>query len=176
MTRAAVRLAPVALADVEALHAFETANRAYFEARINPRPPGYYAPGGVEQALRAALEDARMDRAYQFLVREERGAIVGRINLTNVTRGLAQEATLGYRIGEAHGGKGHASEALRLLLELAFGALDLRRIEAYASVFNVASQRVLLRNGFGERGRVPGTFALAGEWHDRLRFERLRDG
>jgi hypothetical protein len=60
---------------------FETANRAFFEATINARPACYYAPGGVEDALALALEDARADRGYQFLLKNGQGAILGRVNL-----------------------------------------------------------------------------------------------
>lgn len=150
---------------------FETANRAFFEATINARPACYYAPGGVEDALALALEDARADRGYQFLLKNGQGAILGRVNLGQVRRAHFQSAVLGYRIAEAECGKGYAGEAVRQLLGIAFGELGLARVEADCRVENAASARVLLRNGFTQFGHSRRSFELHGAWHDRLHFE-----
>lgn len=167
-----VYLAAPGLDDVDEMLAFETANRAFFEAHINARAASYYSTEGVRAAVAAAIEDARGDRAYQFLVRDARGALVGRINLAQVKRAHFHSAVLGYRIGRDAGGKGYAGAAVKAVLALAFGQLGLLRIEADAGADNVASQRVLLRNGFVQYGRSRRSFALNGVWHDRLHFER----
>ena len=80
-------------------------------------------------------------------------------------------AVLGYRIGEAACGKGHAGAAVRQVLGLAFGVLGLVRIEADCRVENAASARVLLRNGFTQFGQSRRSFELHGHWYDRLHFE-----
>jgi ribosomal-protein-alanine N-acetyltransferase len=166
-----VALAPVAPSDRDALLAFELANRAFFEAHINARPPTYYSTAGVTQAIDIAIADAAADRGYQFLIKAN-GEILGRINLRDVDRTHLHSAVLGYRIAEAHGGKGCASAALRELLEIAFGRLRLLRIEAGARASNLASVRVLERNGFVQFGHSRRSFLLDGVWHDRLLFER----
>ena len=167
-----VTLAPVEHADRDALLAFELANRAFFEASINARAPAYYSPEGVAQAIQAAIDAAAADRGYQFLVKEADGAIIGRINLRDVERAHFHSAELGYRIGEAYGGKGYATTAVRALLEIAFGQLRLHRIEAGARDGNLGSVRVLLRNGFVQFGHSRRSFELNSVWHDRLHFER----
>ncbi|QNA89848.1 GNAT family N-acetyltransferase [Massilia sp. Dwa41.01b] len=167
-------LVPLALADAAALGIFETRNRAFFEASINARPPAFYAPGGVEAAVAQALADARADRGYQYLLKEEGGEIVGRFNLSGVRRAHFQSATLGYRIAESACGKGYASVAVRQMLERAFGELGLMRIEADARIDNAASIRVLTRNGFVQYGHSRRSFEHGGAWHDRLHFERHR--
>ncbi|MFK3737418.1 GNAT family N-acetyltransferase [Massilia sp. TN1-12] len=166
--------APVA-ADLDPLLAFELANRAFFEAHINARPAAYYARDGVARAIAAAQADALADRGYQFLVRDGQGTLVGRINLSHVKRAHSHSAVLGYRIGADFGGRGIAGAAVQRLLAIAFGELRLRRLEADASVANLASQRVLLRNGFVEYGRSRRSFELGGTWHDRVHFERHAD-
>ncbi|MDN4051575.1 GNAT family protein [Massilia sp. YIM B02763] len=170
-----VSLAPPAAADVEPLLAFELANRAFFEAHINARPAAYYSRDGVARAIAAAQADALADRGYQFLVRDAQGALVGRVNLGHVKRAHFHSAVLGYRIGADFGGRGHAGAAVGRLLAIGFGDLGLRRIEADASVANVASQRVLRRNGFVEYGRSRRSFELDGTWYDRVHFERHAD-
>ncbi len=79
------------------------------------------------------------------------GRLVGMINA------FPQEgkACIGYLIAREHWGRGIASEAVRLLL----GEVTVRPLFARVPVHNVASQRVLQKNGFEivERGRSEGT-------------------
>lgn len=157
---------------VDELLRFETENRAYFEARINARPPGYYSADGVRAAIALAEQEAAQDKGYQFLVRTGAGELVGRVNLVGVRRTHFQMAELGYRIAESAGGRGYASEAVRQVLDKAFGELGLMRLEAVARVGNEGSIKVLLRNGFREFGRSIQSFQLGGVWHDRLHLER----
>jgi ribosomal-protein-alanine N-acetyltransferase len=154
---------------------FETDNRAFFEARINSRPAGYYSPQGVRAAIALAEREAAEDKGYQFLVRTVAGELVGRVNLAGVRRRHFHCADLGYRMGESACGRGYASEAVRLVLLKAFGDLGLKRLEANARVGNEGSIKVLLRNGFREYGRSTKSFELGGVWHDRVHFERHAD-
>jgi ribosomal-protein-alanine N-acetyltransferase len=170
-----IALVPPAHADLDALLAFELANRAFFEATINARPPAYYSREGVARAIDAAIDQAANDRAYQFLVKSAAGELLGRINLSGIKRAHFHSGVLGYRIGQPFGGRGIASAALRQLLEIAFGPLGLKRIEADASVENGGSIRVLERNGFVQFGRSRRSFELQGIWYDRLHFERHVD-
>ena len=167
-----IALIPPAHADLDALLAFELANRAFFEATINARPPAYYSREGVARAIGAAIEDAANDRGYQFLVKSAQGELLGRVNLSGIKRAHFHSGVLGYRIGQSAGGRGVASAAVGQVLEIAFGQLGLKRIEADASVANAGSIRVLERNGFVQYGRSRRSFELQGQWVDRLHFER----
>lgn len=167
-----IALAPPVHADLGALLAFELENRAFFEATINARPAAYYSSAGVAQAIDGAIGDAEHDRGYQFLVKSGTGALLGRVNLTNVKRQHYHSAVLGYRIGRDACGRGLATEAVRQLLELAFGRFGLARIEAGARADNLGSIRVLQRNGFVQFGHSRRSFELQGRWYDCLHFER----
>lgn len=170
-----IALVPPSHADLDALLAFELENRAFFEARINARPPAYYSPEGLASAIGTAINDAARDRGYQFLVKSAAGDLLGRVNLSGIRRAHFHSGMLGYRIGQSAGGRGIASEAVRQVLEIAFGRLGLKRIEADASVENAGSMRVLERNGFVQYGRSRRSFELQGTWYDRLHFERHAD-
>lgn len=156
---------------IDALLAFELDNRAFFEATINARPGAYYSTEGVGLAVGQAMADAFADIGYQYLVLGGEGRIVGRVNLSVVKRAHYHSAVLGYRIGQDDCGKGYAGEAVRQVLGIAFGKLRLARIEADCRVDNLASSRVLLRNGFVQFGHSRRSFELRGVWHDRLHFE-----
>lgn len=169
---ATLHLTPPSLDGADELLHFETVNRAFFEARINSRPSAYYSPDGVRAAIAQAEREALEDKGYQFLVRDDAGVLVGRVNLVGVKRKHFQMAELGYRMAESARGKGYASEAVRQVLARAFGELGLMRLEAVARVGNEGSIKALLRNGFREFGRTTQSFELGGVWHDRLHFER----
>jgi ribosomal-protein-alanine N-acetyltransferase len=162
-------------ADIHQLPDFELKNRRFFEQHINARLPEYYSVDGVAQAIESAMADAAHDKGYQFLLRSAAGELVGRVNLSAVKRQHFHSAVLGYRIAESAGGKGYASDAVRQVIDSAFGELALLRIEADARVENVGSARVLVRNGFVQYGHSKRSFELAGVWYDRLHFERHAD-
>jgi [ribosomal protein S5]-alanine N-acetyltransferase len=54
-----------------------------------------------------------------------------------------------------------------------FGELHLHRIEAGTLLQNVASQRVLKRNGFVCFGVAPGYLKIAGVWQDHAIYQAL---
>lgn len=157
--------------DISRLLAFEQENRAFFEAAINARPASYYSIEGVTRALAGAAQDASDDLGYQYLVEDAQGQIVCRVNLSGVRRAHFHSAVLGYRIGQSACGKGYAGAAVRQVVGRAFGELGLARIEADCRDGNVASARVLLRNGFTRFGHSRRSFELHGVWYDRLHFE-----
>jgi ribosomal-protein-alanine N-acetyltransferase len=172
MTDFAIR--PPTAADAADLLAFELANRAYFERWINGREPSYYSLEGVQAAIEQAGEARRDDQGHQFLATAG-GRIVGRVNLSRVRRPFFNCAELGYRIGEREAGRGFASRAVALCLREAFEALGFWRVEAAARPENLASLRVLARNGFAAYGQSRRCFQLHGQWCDLVHFERHRD-
>lgn len=155
-----LRLEPPTPADAEALLAFELTNRAYFESHINARPAAYYEPGGMQAAIAQAQREAAADQGFQYLVRDDTGALVGRVNLSCC------------HPDSWHAGRGVASEAVRLVLAQAFGVHGLLRLEATARPENLGSVRVLTRNGFSVYGRSTRSLELGGAWWDLLHFER----
>lgn len=162
---------PATLADAEPLLEFELENRRYFESWINARKCDYYNLDSVRHAIETAQSEASADTSYQFLATCH-GVIVGRINLTGITRPYFNKASLGYRIGERFGGNGYATKAVERVLEKARTELDLWRIEATVRPENRGSARVLLRNGFEAYGTARRSMKLQGAWYDLVHFER----
>jgi [ribosomal protein S5]-alanine N-acetyltransferase len=99
------------------------------------------------------------------------GAVAGRITLNGIVRGAFQSCSVGYWVSEAVGGRGLATAALRDVKAAAFGALGLHRIQAETLVHNVASQRVLQRNGFSRVGLAPAYLKIAGRWQDCILYQ-----
>jgi [ribosomal protein S5]-alanine N-acetyltransferase len=158
--------------DAAEVLAFEEENRAFFETSINARPPDYYSLDSVRKAIDAALQEARTGTAFQYLVRNESGVMLARVNLTRERRDHFHSAELGYRVAESATGKGVAAEAVRQVVALAFNEHGLVRLEATTREQNVGSVKVLERNGFAQFGRARRSFQLRGVWYDLLHFER----
>jgi len=80
---------------------------------------------------------------------------------------------LAYWITPDEWGNGYATAAGRLLLEQAFDALGLHRVEATAFSSNDASRRVLEKLGFTEEGVARGKALVEGAWTDVVRYGLL---
>ncbi|MCX7291033.1 GNAT family protein [Janthinobacterium sp.] len=148
-------------------------NRAYFENWVTARAPSYYGKEAIAAAIEQAQRERQQDLAYQYLAKLD-GQIIGRVNLTAVTRPYFNKAVLGYRIGERFGGRGYATRVVALLLEEAFGPLDLWRLEATRPQ-TLGSVAVMQRNGFHQYGRSEKAMLFQDAWSDLLYFERRKE-
>jgi [ribosomal protein S5]-alanine N-acetyltransferase len=129
------------------------------------------ARGSYRYKLRRYTEDARDDKAYTFFVLlEEDDTLVGGVTLSNVRRGVAQMASMGYWAGEAFAGKGYITAAVRAVVAYAFDDLGLHRIEAACQPDNIASRRVLAKAGFTEEGAARAYLKINGAWRDHVLF------
>jgi ribosomal-protein-alanine N-acetyltransferase len=121
-------------------------------------------------------EDQRSDIAYPFFVfRKSDSLLIGGLTFSNVRRGCAQACSLGYWMGAAYARQGHMTAAVAAIVPFAFGALRLHRVEAACIPANVASVRLLEKNGFRREGYAREYLCINGIWQDHLLFARLKD-
>jgi ribosomal-protein-alanine N-acetyltransferase len=154
--------------------------RAESRAFLTPWEPLWPASDLTRTAFRSRIRqywrDIDEDAAYPYFIFDRTGeALVGALTLSNVRRGVAQTATLGYWMGEPFARQGYMTSAVRLILELAFRHLGLHRVEAGCLPHNQASIRLLQKCGFEREGLARGYLKIAGEWRDHLLFARLCD-
>jgi RimJ/RimL family protein N-acetyltransferase len=83
-------------------------------------------------------------------------------------------AEIGYALGRPHWGRGYMHEALVALVELAFGRLDLNRLEADIDPRNKPSARSLERLGFEKEGVLRERWKINGEASDSVILGLLR--
>ena len=130
---------------------------------------------GFSRRISAQCADWNADRAYHFLLWQRVAPVlVGGIALTNIRRGVAQAGTLGYWLAADQTGQGQMTEALLGVIDFAFGALHLNRLEAATMLRNGASQRLLTRVGFAPEGQAPDYLKIAGRWEDHILFGLTR--
>ncbi|MGE7602412.1 GNAT family N-acetyltransferase [Peribacillus sp. NPDC097675] len=140
---------------------FELRNRVFFEETVPARGDEYYIPEIFNKRLDALLEEQLQGISRFYLIKDKEHSIVGRINVVDYEENL-KSCHLGYRIGEKHTGKGMASKALALLVESHLDP-NIEIIQAKTTTNNIASQKVLEKNGFEKVVTTGEPFAFNGQ-------------
>lgn len=155
------------------VYSFEKENREYFERNLPPRPANYFDLEGFKEITRELLTEQMNRDVYMHLIRDSQGVMVGRINLS-VLENNRKTVELGYRIGENVSNLGYASEAVKLVLYKAFNTYALNKIIAGTATGNLASQRVLIKNGFTFSRIIENDLQIHNEWVHTVVFEIRR--
>jgi [ribosomal protein S5]-alanine N-acetyltransferase len=128
--------------------------------------------------LKRGREEAKAGTDYSFFIflrQEGREVLVGGLTLSNVRRRAAQFVNLGYWMGREHAGKGLMTEAVGVIIPFVFDTLGLHRIHAAFLPDNIASRRVLEKNGFKEEGFAEKYLQIDGKWCDHVLFGLTRE-
>ncbi|KMM37983.1 GNAT family N-acetyltransferase [Guptibacillus hwajinpoensis] len=151
--------------DAVELFDFENENRTYFEKMVPSRGDDYYNFDTFMIRHENLLDEQNQGLSYFYLIRERNGEILGRINLVNLDRSQSL-GHIGYRVGEKHTGQGIAHKAIHILLDN-FRKNGYAKILAKTTNNNIASQKMLEKNGFKKLGVSDDEFEMNGE---TLRF------
>lgn len=122
------------------------------------------------------LEDAKNSAAEmtRFFVLTKDGRKVGQVCHFNPST-LYPEMEIGFSTIPSEQGKGYAAEAAQIMVDYLFLTREVERIQATATVDNVASQKVLLAAGFRKEGEIRKVLRIRGNWVDCIRFSLLRE-
>jgi ribosomal-protein-alanine N-acetyltransferase len=112
----------------------------------------------------------RPDFKALLACRVEDDRILGVFNISQIVRGLFQNAYLGYYAGAPFAGRGYMTQGLRLVLKYAFTKLKLHRLEANIQPGNTFSIKLVKRCGFQLEGFSPRYLKIAGRWRDHERW------
>jgi ribosomal-protein-alanine N-acetyltransferase len=98
--------------------------------------------------------------------------IIGTIGYYRVDRNNYR-GEIGYLLGVQYWNKGLISEAIKTIVNYGFNTLQFHSIKACVSPFNIASQKVLLKNGFQLEGHYREDCYFEGKFLDTLVYGRL---
>jgi ribosomal-protein-alanine N-acetyltransferase len=158
--------------DAHVLAELQQANREFL-APWSPRRDARHATlEGQRLAIADALARHARGTALPHVIVSE-GAVVGRVTLSDITRGTFSSCHLGYWVSESHNGRGLATAAVSEILDIAFNELGLHRVEAGTIPHNARSRAVLERNGFVRFGYAPSYLKIDGEWQDHVLYQAL---
>lgn len=106
---------------------------------------------------------------------ESNGELCGMVGLIPQKDVYRKSAEIGYWIGEPYWGQGIATRAVGLILS--YGFEDQKLIRLYAGVFeyNVASMKVLEKNGFRKEGISKKAIYKNGKIWDEHRYYKLNE-
>ena len=155
-----------------------SALRSVSRAFLQPWEPTWGEDDLTRPAFRRRLASYQRDIeagvAFPFFVfREEDGALVGGVTLSNVRRGVAQMGSLGYWVGQPFARRGYTLAGVRAVIGFAFEQLGLHRVEAACLPHNEKSASLLLKAGFEEEGFARAYLKIDGDWRDHRLFGLL---
>lgn len=164
----AITLRPWRVDDAPSLAAVYEANRPELSVTEPWRPADFYTEAGQRGRISEGL--GRKDM-LNFVILEG-AAIAGTIGFEKIGTDAAGSADIGYWVDAAHRQRGIATRAVATAVEYGFRTLGLSRVRANVEPGNIASRRVLERNGFRLVGRRSIPLGAGPPTH--LVFERSR--
>ncbi|KIF03161.1 alanine acetyltransferase [Streptomyces sp. RSD-27] len=169
-----VEMRGLAVEDAAGLADALARNREYMAPYEPRRPEAFYTEAGQRARIEGMLDERDGGRLVPYVFTETAtGAVIGAMNLGNITRGPLCSGGVGYWVDRPWHGKGLATAGLEEVVRTARDELGLHRIEAGTLVDNTASMRVLAKVGFVEFGLAPRYLHINGAWRDHRLFQRL---
>lgn len=103
------------------------------------------------QKYLGGIKDKSRDERIEFLSRKKNSLTVLYNNIRIGFVGLKidkDKAEVSYIFDSDYTGKGYCSEVVKVLVDIAFNKLNLNKLYAYTKSENIASIKVLTKNGF----------------------------
>ncbi len=141
---------------------------------LSGRMPFPYTESDADSWLAMIAEHDGVDGLFRAVSVD--GEIVGTISFEPGTDVYRKSGELGYFLLEKHCSQGVMSAAVSQFCLLVFALLNVERITAYVYAPNLASRRVLEKNGFSHEGTMKRAVYKDGRFFDQDIFGLLRNG
>jgi ribosomal-protein-alanine N-acetyltransferase len=132
--------------------------------------PWAYPPERPDQFDELVARSRRDDVVTLLGCRGEDRALFGVFTISQIVRGSFQSAYLGYYGHARYARQGYMREALKTVLDHAFGPMGLHRIEANIQPGNGPSVALAAGAGFRLEGFSPRYLLIGGRWRDHERY------
>ena len=129
---------------------------------LSDRLPYPYMEKDAEEWLKMVTDNDTITGIYRAIVYD--GKLIGSISVEKKD----DDAEIGYMLLNEYANKGIATEAVKQICSIAFKALSIEQITANVFQPNIASIRVLLKNGFKYKGTIPNAVIKDGNVYDLL--------
>ncbi len=170
-----MRLRPLTRRDATAWRDLRIANTTWL-ARWDATAPDQAAERHttLEGMIRQMIRTARKGENLPFVI-EIDGHFVGQVNVSNIVRGSAQFASIGYWIDREHAGRGITTRAVAMAIDHCFFEVGLHRIEIAIRPENAASLRIVEKLQIPYIGFAPRYLHIDGDWRDHKIFAITRE-
>ncbi|WP_432834776.1 GNAT family N-acetyltransferase [Dactylosporangium sp. CA-092794] len=172
LTDGPVMLRPYRRSDARVWSEVRRSNEQWL-GKWEPTPYGTWYDLNSVAAFRAVHADlrraARQGTAMPFAVCYQ-DRLVGQLTLGNIVRRAFCSGYAGYWVDSRFAGKGIIPTALALVVDHAFTAGGLHRIEVNIRPDNLASRRVVEKLGFRQEAYHHRYLHIDGDWRDHLGY------
>ena len=135
--------------------------------------PFPYTENDAKDFINAMLNSDK-EKVFSFAI-VYANRCIGSIGVFRQENIHSKTAELGYYISEQYWGKGLATQSVKEICEYVFVNSDIIRIFAEPFIFNVASQRVLEKNGFCCEGILKNNAFKNGRVADMKMYAKLKN-
>ncbi len=111
---------------------------------------------------------------YVWIIQNMEGEFIGLVGVV-IGKPKYHTSEIWYKIHPNKWNKGYASEAVKLALSFCFITLKLHRVFAGCATENIASIKVLEKNGFIREGFHRKTLPIRGKWVDNYEYAILEE-
>ena len=141
---------------------------------LSERLPYPYTEESADWWLGMVSEHDGKDGIFRAIVVD--GRFVGNISVEQKSDVYRKDAEIGYLLLTEFCSKGIMTEAVRQICDAAFDELEILRITGLVYAPNIASQRVLEKNGFIREGLQRNAVYKDGEIFDLCLYGKLKTG
>lgn len=146
-----------------------SANRDYLRNRL----PNPYTEKDAKWWIEMVRENDGKTGIFRAVLVD--GSIVGNISVEQKDDVFYQDSEIGYMLMTSWWSKGIMTEAVKQICRFAFETLDIMRISGVVYSPNMASRKVLERNGFQLEGVLRKAVYKDGNVYDKCLYGLLRD-
>ena len=139
---------------------------------LSNRMPYPYTEEAADWWLGMVSEHDSKDGVFRAIAAD--GEIVGNISVERKADVYCKDGEIGYLLLTDYWSRGIMTEAVRQICETAFLELDIIRITGLVYAPNIASRRVLEKNGFALEGRQRSAVYKDGKVYDLCVYGKLR--
>ena len=136
---------------------------------LSDRLPYPYTEKDAEKWLKMVTNNDAITGIYRAIVYD--GKLIGSISVEKKD----DDAEIGYMLLNEYANKGIATEAVKQVCTIAFKVLSLEQITANVFQPNIASIRVLLKNGFKYKGAITNAVIKDGNVYNLLIYRLTKD-
>ena len=136
---------------------------------LSDRLPNPYTEKDAEEWLKMVTDNNEINGIYRAIVCD--GKLIGSISVEKKDN----DAEIGYMLHNDYSNKGIGTEAVKQICPIAFKVLSLEQITANVFQPNIASIRVLLKNGFKYKSAIPNAVIKDGNVYDLLIYVLIKE-
>ena len=164
-----VTLRGIRMRDARAMEHTLGSNRSWLSQWEATTPVIRLGNDDARASIRGLLAAEKTGSALPLVLVHE-GALVGQLNVSQITYGSLSSASLGYWVVESVAGRGITPVAVAMATDYLFFEKGLHRMEVCIRPENTASLRVVEKLGFRYEGFRRRFIHINGKWADHFCF------